>query len=87
LKVTLCKEPNIATGTENVKQGWVDINIWSSGAMSVEFIEAVRNNVFVARIKTKILFASSPGAWKMIFDILEEKHKNKKQRCHEGCIV
>jgi hypothetical protein len=73
LKVTLLKEPNIATGTENVKQGWVDINIWFSGAMSIEFIEAVRNNVFVAKIKTKILFASSRDAWEMIFDILKEK--------------
>lgn len=73
MKVTLLKEPNIATGTENVKQGWVDINIWFSGAMSIEFIEAVRNNVFVAKIKTKILFASSRDAWEMIFDILKEK--------------
>ena len=78
MKVTLRKEPNIATGTENVKLGWVDINIWSSGAVSVEFIEAVRNNVFVAKIKTKILFASSPDAWEMIFDILEENTKIKK---------
>jgi len=73
LKVTLRKEPNIATGTKNIKQGWVNINIWSSGAMSVEFIEAARNNVLVAKIKTKILFASSPDAWEMTFDALEEK--------------
>jgi hypothetical protein len=78
LKGALRKEPNIATGAENFKQGWVEINIWLSGAMSIEFVEAVRNNVFVAKIKTKILFASSQDAWEMIFDILEEKHKNKK---------
>jgi len=86
MKVVLFRTLGIVTGSKDVQNGTIDLNV-GSRAMSFEFTEFWKDNVFVesiARIITAAVVTSSPMALRMIFDILEEKGraktKNRKSR-------
>jgi hypothetical protein len=79
MRVVLFKTLGIVTGSKDVKNGTIDLNV-GSGAMSFEFTEFWKDNVFVesiAKIITVATVTSSPMALGMVFNILEEKSKTK----------
>lgn len=71
------KTLGIVTGSKDVKNGTIDLNV-GSRAMSFEFMEFWKDNVFVesiAKIMTVAVVTSSPMALRVIFDVLDEKDK------------
>jgi hypothetical protein len=81
MKVVLLKTLGIVTGSKDVQNGTIDLNV-GARAMSFEFTEFWKDNVFVesiARIITAAVVTSSPMALRMIFDVLEEKSKTKNK--------
>ena len=86
MKVVLFKTLGIVTGSEDVQNGTIDLNV-GSGAMSFEFTEFWKDRVFVesiARIMTAAIVTSSPMALRMIFDVLEEKSQTKNKNRKSG---
>jgi hypothetical protein len=86
MKVVLLKTLGIVTGSKEVQDGAIDLNV-GSRAMSFEFTEFWKDGVFVesiAKIMTAVRVTSSPTALGMVFDILKERSKAKTKNRKAG---
>jgi sorbitol-specific phosphotransferase system component IIBC len=85
MKVTLFKTLGIVTGSKDIRQNTIDLNV-GTGAMSFELTKFLKDDVYVdsiAKIKTIAVVTSAPTALGVVFDMLKEKNNTRSRKTNK----